>query len=228
MASVSAEATERVDQSSRQKSPAKKKKSKKLDKASKKGASEKQAKPAKQAPPPEYNPRWKGYTFICLTSLVCFSSVSTIVITKSGITGNTQVAVAFGVFTFLLGFLVILLDRTQCFIDKFDYTKAMDGKFEGCTLLLLNILWIVGVAFITQVGGIGYLTLNIYFSSWYVKHLVKSLCALSLLILALLLSTHTIKILKGQHWHPALTRSTNGHPPKIYSHSMSSPESVPL
>lgn len=115
--------------------------------------------------PREYNPRWLGYSLIGLGSLVNLSSVSSI---SPGYQthGTSHPALVFGILTFLLCVIILGLDRSQLFIETFNYTKAWDGKLEGYTLLMLTILWIVAVGVMTQVGGIGYSTLNVYFSSW--------------------------------------------------------------
>jgi uncharacterized membrane protein len=112
-----------------------------------------------QGKPREYNPRWKGYTLICITSLITLSSVSTTAVTNK-FQGSPGMAVAWGVITFVLSLAVIVLDRFQCLADRFNYTKAMNGRLEGYTLLGTVIFWIVGVALVTQVNGVGYLTLN--------------------------------------------------------------------
>lgn len=113
----------------------------------------------------EYNPRWYCYALIAITSLITFSAVSNIAISLT-FKGSPAVALAFGVITFAFSFIVLVLDRTQCFIETFDYKSIWDGKFEGYCLVFFTLFWIVGVGFITQVDGIGYLTLNIYFGSW--------------------------------------------------------------
>jgi hypothetical protein len=66
--------------------------------------------------------------------------------------------------------VILLLDRFQYCCndatDKCNFTKALDGRFEGYTLLAFNLWWIIGVGHITQVGGVAYSANNIYFSSW--------------------------------------------------------------
>lgn len=102
---------------------------------------------------------------ICLTSLISLSAVSNIALTGA-FQGHPAVALTWGIISFCFCLLVLILDRTQCFVETFNYTKAADGKVEGYALLALVVFWIVGVAFMTQVNGVGYLTLNIYFGSW--------------------------------------------------------------
>ena len=123
------------------------------------------AKKAAAAPPPEYNARWGGYTAIALMSLINFCAVSNIAASFK-ITGHPGVALTWGVLSFTFAVLVLASDRSQLFVETFDYTKAGDGNFEGYSLLVLTAYWIAGVGFITQVDGVGYLTLNIYFSTW--------------------------------------------------------------
>jgi len=113
----------------------------------------------------EYNPRWDGYTGIAILSLIEMSSVRNVSKTLK-FTGQPGIALTWGLLSFAWSCLILILDRTRLLIDKFDYTKALDGKLEGYALLTSVLYWIVGVGFITQVDGIGYLTLNIYFSSW--------------------------------------------------------------
>lgn len=113
----------------------------------------------------EYNPRWDGYCAIGFLSLIEYASVANVV-NSLQFNGNPGIALAWGLVSSIVAGLIIALDRSQCFIDKFNYTKALDGRFEGYTLLSFIVYWIVGVGFITQVDGIGYLTLNIYFSTW--------------------------------------------------------------
>ena len=103
----------------------------------------------------QYNPRWKGYSFILITSLINLSSISNIR-TDSGYDGEKGGALSFGVFTFVLSFLVLFFDRTQLLAEKISFTKTCDGKFEGHTLVFLCLWWMVGVAYITQVDGIAY------------------------------------------------------------------------
>ena len=102
----------------------------------------------------EYNSRWDGYLAIALLSLIEYSSVGNVAQTLQ-FRGRTGLALAWGLVSFLYSIGVVVLDRTQCLADKFDYTKAYDGMFEGYALLFFIVYWIVGVAFITQVDGIG-------------------------------------------------------------------------
>ena len=102
-----------------------------------------------QDPSQEYNPRWKGYLFIWISSLVNFSTISGLDSEDSQqFEGTYQVSLLFGVTTFTLTCLIIVLDRCQYCCgdqsDRFHYTKSMDGKIEGYTLLALTIWWIVG------------------------------------------------------------------------------------
>ena len=122
----------------------------------------------KNRPPPkpiEYNPRYKGYTLILLTSIIDLSSVSNIS-TNYEFRGNPGVAAAFAAFTLCFAVFVLALDRLQLLIETFNYSKSMDGYLEGYVLGFFTLLWICLVAYITQVDGLGYLTMNIYFSVW--------------------------------------------------------------
>ena len=50
--------------------------------------------------------------------------------------------------------------------NKFDFKSLADGKVEGWTLVMFVLWWASGVTSITRAGGIGYASLNIYFSTW--------------------------------------------------------------
>jgi hypothetical protein len=95
----------------------------------------------KDAKPREYNPRWKGYVFIIISTLVCISSCSSLNMDLKQ--GPWATAVAFASMTFGVSLLVLFFDRFQCCTAVFNYTKALDGKLEGYVLGLFVILWIV-------------------------------------------------------------------------------------
>ena len=134
----------------------------------------------------EYNPRWKGYMYIVLSSLINFASIcnipkssgtsSDIIDLKtysnsSGafdiVNGTRGVALSFSIVTFVYSFLIILMDRLQMCTTKFHYMKSYNGSMgEGISLLFGTLYSIIAVAYMTQVRGIAYLTLNIYFSAW--------------------------------------------------------------
>jgi len=118
--------------------------------------------------PREYNPRWKGYCLIMLFSLINLSAVSN-TYEESGeyeYDGKWGLCLSFGSFTFAVSFLILMFDRLQLGVDFFNYTKAFNGRFEGYVLLFITLWWVVGVAYITQVGGMAYFAMNIYLSSW--------------------------------------------------------------
>jgi hypothetical protein len=112
----------------------------------------------------EYNPNWLGYTLMMLCSLINFSAVSNISFHR--FEKQTAAALSFGLITFCLCALILIIDRFNLFREQFNYNAYMDGKFEGYTLLFFLVYWIVGTSFQTQVGGVAYSTLNVYFSSW--------------------------------------------------------------
>lgn len=114
----------------------------------------------------EYNPRDKGYILICLSSLVNLSAISNIVQENRDYDGKWGLCVTFGWLTFIASLLILFFDRTQYCLDTFNYTKAYDGKFEGYALLFFTLWWIFGVSYITQVNGVAFVAMNIYFSSW--------------------------------------------------------------
>lgn len=118
----------------------------------------------KNPPREEFNPRSVGYLLIALGSLINVSSVSNVEKDKSDdFEGRQSVGIAFGATTFGLSLLILILDRT---ITAVDYTKAAGGKLEGCTLLFFTLVWTAGLGYLTQVGGIAYVALNVYASSW--------------------------------------------------------------
>lgn len=90
---------------------------------------------------PEYNPRWKGYVYIILSSLVALSSISNV--PKEVKRSHWATSMAISSITFSVSLLIIIFDRFQCF-KMCNFTKAADGKVEGCVLLFFVIIWIVG------------------------------------------------------------------------------------
>lgn len=157
----------------------------------------------------EYNPLWKGYTYLLVSSLINMSAVSNVHGDEKNFEeqqyypttdqemqiyirykGNMAFNVTLGAVTFTYALLVLIADRTGLGIpvigggdnDKkpskedddgskqkrevYHYNTILDGKFEGYCLLISCLWWIIGVAYQTQVQGIAYVALNIYFSSW--------------------------------------------------------------
>lgn len=107
--------------------------------------------------PREHNPRWKGYIGILLSSLINLSAVSNIQEDPAG------PALSFGVILFVFAFAVLVTDRIG---NKDWYTATWDGKLEGYSLIVMTLFTVIAVAFQSQVGGIAYLALNVYFSAW--------------------------------------------------------------
>lgn len=101
------------------------------------------SKAAKENPnnKPEYNPRWKGYVYIIVTSLVALSSISNV--PKEVKRGHWATSVAISSITFSVSLLILAFDRFQC-CKSWNFTKAYDGKLEGCLLLFFLLFWIVG------------------------------------------------------------------------------------
>ena len=143
----------------------------------------------------EYNPRWKGYMYILLSSLINLASICNIpknndnnVIntidteydddgtmnihhsrTFDVVNGTRGVALSFSIVTFVFSLLILLMDRLQICSTKFHYMKSYNGcMVEGISLCVGTLYSIIAVAYITQVRGIAYLTLNIYFSVWLI------------------------------------------------------------
>jgi hypothetical protein len=96
----------------------------------------------KKAKPHDYNPRWKGYVYISIASLVNFCSISNIPgeYERSYWVGT----ICFGVLTFALAILVLIQDRSQKCLKPFYYSMAKDGYFEGYTLCFTVVWWIAG------------------------------------------------------------------------------------
>ena len=94
---------------------------------------------------------------ILLSSLINFSAVSNIQEDPAG------PALSFGIILFVFAFAVLVTDRVG---NKDWYTATWDGKLEGYALIAMTLLAVIAVAFISQVGGIAYLALNVYFSVW--------------------------------------------------------------
>jgi hypothetical protein len=90
----------------------------------------------------EYNPRWKGYVYILLSSLINFCSIANI--PKEYRRGYWVASMIFGGFTFSFVALVLLQDRSQRCLKPFHYTKAKDGYFEGYALAFCVVWWIAG------------------------------------------------------------------------------------
>jgi hypothetical protein len=116
----------------------------------------------------EYNPRWKGYTYILLSSLINFAAVSSVPVADISVQGRRGVALSFSVVTFVYSLVVLLTDRLQIGMEQINYMKLWDGALEGSCLGMGTLYAIVAVAYMTQVKGIAYLTLNIYFSAWFI------------------------------------------------------------
>ena len=85
------------------------------------------------------------------------------------VNGTRGVALSFSIVTFVFSFLIILMDRLQICSTKFHYMKSYNGSaVEGVSLVVGTIYSIVAVSYMTQVRGIAYPTLNVYFSAWLI------------------------------------------------------------
>ena len=99
--------------------------------------------------PREFNPRWKGYLYILITSLVNFASVSNLEVEDDAeFRGSYVFSLLLGVVTFVATVIILVTDRFQYCCnessDRLNYTKSMEGKLEGYTLLAFTVWWIVG------------------------------------------------------------------------------------
>jgi hypothetical protein len=124
--------------------------------------------PPPPPPPPDHNPRWKGYTFILLSSLINYASLCSISADDSVVQGRRGVALSFGIVTFIFSLCILVVDRLQLGVDKIHYMKVWDGALEGICLCIGTLYSVVAVAYMTQVKGIAYLMLNVYFSVWFI------------------------------------------------------------
>lgn len=123
---------------------------------------EKDDKKAQKLERDEYNARSVGYLVIALSSLVNLFSI-VLIKDDSHVKGSKTVALSFGALTFGASVLVLVVDRT---VTTFDLTKTANGNVEGILLSFFTFWWTAAVGYLTQVQGIAYIALNIYFSSW--------------------------------------------------------------
>lgn len=80
--------------------------------------------------------------------------------------GSYKVNLTWGVITFILSVLIIIIDAVDIIRNKIDFKTIMDGKLEGYTLLAFVACWVIGLCCLTRAGGLGYAALNVYFSAW--------------------------------------------------------------
>lgn len=104
--------------------------------------------------PRDTNPHWKGYCCLIICSLINFSAISNVP-ANGNFFGNKFVSVSFGIVTFCLAIVILFLDYFNVFV----LYKIGSGKLEGIVLLLCVLWWVIGVAYTTQVNGIGYVRL---------------------------------------------------------------------
>jgi len=101
---------------------------------------------------------------MALSSLINFASISNVQTETER--ASWVSSMVFGIATFLFSITVLVLDRSQWFVDAFNFSTAWKGKVEGYTLLFSVVWWVVAVGITTQVNGIAYRAFNIYFTSW--------------------------------------------------------------
>ncbi len=127
----------------------------------------------------EHNKKLKAYAFIAITSLINVASIAEAKEVLGSVTGaedegqptqnsgnSTGINLLWGLFTLFLSMLIIFIDVVDIIKNKFDFKTIMDGKLEGYTLLGFVLCWAIGVIFLTRAGGLGYESLNVYFSTW--------------------------------------------------------------
>lgn len=109
----------------------------------------------------EFNPRWNGYIYIMLSSLINYASIANV--NERGYNeyeGSKGASLLFGIITFVASLAILAFDNCQsyfwkfCFkgdgddgnkkADKYNYTKAFDGKLEGGILVCFTFWWIIG------------------------------------------------------------------------------------
>lgn len=111
----------------------------------------------------EKNPRWRGYLYILIGSLVNWASVSNVDEDwHADYQGSRSGSLVFGIITFALVIIILVYDNCQSFfwkhciksddndeknVDKYNFTKAMDGKAEGGVLLFFTLWWIIGYVY---------------------------------------------------------------------------------
>ena len=120
--------------------------------------------PPEEKEPIEYNPRWMGYAYILLASLVNFCACANVPDVQRAT--FWYLSIAFGVLTFCISALIILQDWLQPWIKLPNVVKMRDGYAEGYILIFMVVWWIVGAAYITRPGGIAYVASNIWYSAW--------------------------------------------------------------
>jgi hypothetical protein len=125
---------------------------------------------------------WKGYAYILLASFINVMAISDIdtnadstVLTATdyetdGSRSNPRrrhwgVALSFGMLIFLYSATILVTDGLGL-VEQFPYHTARRGRVEGGVLCVVSLYATVAVAYLTQVGGVAYLALNVYFSAW--------------------------------------------------------------
>eukprot|EP00573_Skeletonema_grethae_P002415 CAMPEP_0201689296 /NCGR_PEP_ID=MMETSP0578-20130828/2911_1 /ASSEMBLY_ACC=CAM_ASM_000663 /TAXON_ID=267565 /ORGANISM="Skeletonema grethea, Strain CCMP 1804" /LENGTH=331 /DNA_ID=CAMNT_0048173895 /DNA_START=53 /DNA_END=1048 /DNA_ORIENTATION=+ len=116
------------------------------------------------------NKKLKAYSFIAITSLINVASIAeakdVIAEAKDEDQSTQNFNLLWGLLTLFLSMLIIFIDVVDIIKNKFDFKTIMDGKVEGYTLLGFVTCWAIGVIFLTRAGGLGYSSLNVYFSTW--------------------------------------------------------------
>jgi hypothetical protein len=133
---------------------------------------------------------WKGYAYILLASFINVMAISDID-TSDAASDSTEltstatdnygiddgsssprhhrrhwgVALSFGVVIFLYSATILVTDGLGL-VEQFPYHTASRGRVEGLSLSVVSLYATVAVAYLTQVGGVAYLALNVYFSAW--------------------------------------------------------------
>jgi hypothetical protein len=128
---------------------------------------------------------WKGYAYILLASFINVMAISDIDTNAASAALTTDyetddssssspqqhrhrhwgVALSFGVVIFFYSATILVTDGLGL-VEQFPYHTASRGRVEGGALCFVSLYATVAVAYLTQVGGVAYLVLNVYFSAW--------------------------------------------------------------
>jgi hypothetical protein len=122
------------------------------------------------------HPRWRRYCFLLLSSLIQCSAVATIRHDEYSWL-EWALAVQFGVVLFVFsGVSLCTRFRDHDNDDSGDAKKKkktngrkesdIESPWEGYWLVAAVLYSLAGAAFVTRVGAIGYVALNVYFGAW--------------------------------------------------------------
>lgn len=108
------------------------------------------------------NPRVSGYFYIFLASMVSLLNVMDI----ESFHNEKIMSLSFTAVPTLISFLVIFCERISCIRSRFHVREVNNKNLDGSILGFLCLWWLCGVIYLTKAGGVAFLALNIYLSSW--------------------------------------------------------------